>query len=84
MFTLTGFLPGERLKVFSSDPDEDRSDRPAIPVRPVCYHPNRIELLSNRFDSSATYMPKCFWCVTGSYINKSIFPLREIPMYHRR
>jgi hypothetical protein len=69
MFALTESLPGEHLKVFSSDPDEDQSDRPTISVKLVCYHLDRFELLSNRFGSSTTCMPKCFWCVTGSYIN---------------
>jgi hypothetical protein len=69
MFALTEFLLGERLKVFSLDPDEDQSDRPTIPVKLVCYHLDRFELLSNRFGSSTTCMPKCFWCVTRSYIN---------------
>jgi hypothetical protein len=69
MFTLVGSLLGKRLKVFLSDPDEDRSDRPAIPVRLVYHRPDQFELLSNKFDSSATCTPKCFWCVTRSCIN---------------
>jgi hypothetical protein len=54
---LTESLPGEQLKVFSSDPDEDRLDRSAIPVRPMCCRPDRFELLSNRFNLSMTYTP---------------------------